>query len=96
MEKLYDTPGLWIKWIRLQWPSAKDRIPENPQVANACIAVINAGYQAADMKDITDALVRDLMDGKCDDLSLKAKFLKEAKENVAANNAAIAMLEREG
>ena len=65
-------------------------------MANACMAVINAGYQAADVKPLTDALARDLMDGKCDDKELKVKYLKEAKESVAAYNAAILARESEG
>jgi transcriptional regulator with XRE-family HTH domain len=96
LEKLYKAPGLWHRWMRSHYKSYRDRYAENPAGLNAALAVVNAGYQAADMKSLTDALVRDLMDGKCDDLELKAKYLKEAKENVAAHNAAIAMLESEG
>ena len=96
LEKLYKAPGLWHRWMRSHYKSYRDRYAENPAGLNAALAVVNAGYQAADMKNLTDALVRDLMDGKCDDLELKAQYLKEAKENVAAHNAAIAMLESEG
>lgn len=96
LEKLYQAPGLWHAWMRTHYKSYRDRYAENPAGMNAALAVVNAGYQAADVKPLTDALARDLMDGKCDDPALKAKYLKEARESVAAYNAAIEMLEREG
>ena len=96
LEKLYKAPTLWHRWMRSHYKSYRNRYAENPAGMNAALAVVNAGYQAADVKPLTDALARDLMDGKCDDKELKAKYLKEAKESVAAYNAAIAMLESEG
>ena len=96
LERLYKAPGLWHRWMRTHYKSYRDRYPENPAGLNAALAVVNAGYQAADVKPLTDALVRDLMDGKCDDQDLKARYLKEARESVAAYNAAIATLESEG
>lgn len=96
LEKLYKAPGLWHRWMRSHYKSYRDRYAENPACMNAALAVVNAGYQAADMKSLTDALVRDLMGGRCDDPKLKAQYLKEAKENVAAHNAAIAILESNG
>lgn len=96
LEKLYKTPGLWHRWMRTHYQSYRNRYPENPAGMNAALAVVNAGYQAADVKPLTEALARDLMDGRCDDPALKARYLKEAKESVAAYNAAIAMLESEG
>lgn len=96
LETLYKASGLWHRWMRTHYKSYRTRYAENPAGMNAALAVVNAGYQAADVKPLTDALVRDLMDGKCDDQALKAQYLKEARESVAAQLAAIEMLEREG
>ena len=96
LETLYKAFGLWHRWMRSHYPSYRKRYAENPAGMNAALAVVNAGYQAADVKPLTEALARDLLDGKCDDQSLKAQYLKEARESVAAYNAAIAALESEG
>lgn len=96
MERLYESPGLWDNWMRLQWPSYRDRIPENPDIASAGMAVINAGYQISDVSALTEALGRDLMDGKIDNKSLAEQWKREATEAVAALNAAIMKLEKGG
>lgn len=96
MERLYERPGLWDEWMRLQWPSYRERIPQNPEIANAGLAVINAGYQMGDVTALTDALGRDLMDGKVDDSELAERYIKEAEEAAAALNAAIARLRKGG
>ena len=83
MERLYEAPGMWDRWMRLQWPSYGERIPENPQMANACMAVINAGYQMGDVQQLTEALGRCLVShGK--DNALAAQYVQEAEEAAAA------------
>ena len=94
MERLYESPGLWDSWMRLQWPSFRKHIPENPDVSSAGMAVINAGYQMGDVAALTEALGRDLMDGKVDDQDLKERYIAEAEEAASALNAAIAKLRR--
>lgn len=96
MERLYEAPGLWDAFMRLQWPSFRDRIPENPEIASTGLAVINAGYQMSDVNALTEALGRDLMDGKVDDKPLAKKWVKEAKEAIAALSAAVVKLEKGG
>lgn len=96
MERLYESPGLWDSWMRLQWPSYRDRIPQNPDIASAGLAVINAGYQINDVSALTEALGRDLMDGKIDDIELAEHYIKEAEEAAAALSAAIAKLRKGG
>ena len=96
LEKLYECPGLWDSWMRLQWPSYRERIPENPEVASAGMAVVNAGWQMQDVTALTESLGRDLMDGKIDDQKLAQKYISEAKEAVAALSGEIAKLEKGG
>lgn len=96
MESLYQSDGLWDSWMRLQWPSYRQRVPENPDVASAGLAVINAGYQMGDVVALTEALGRDLMDGRVDDEALKASYIAEAEEAAAALHAAIAKLKKGG
>lgn len=92
LEHLYENPGLWDAWMRMQWPSYRERIPENPEMSSAGLAVVNAGYQMHDVTALTESLVRDLMDGKVDDKQLPTCYIKEAEEAVAALLAAIAKL----
>ena len=96
MEHLYESPGLWDRWMRMQWPSYRERIPENPDIASAGLAVINAGYQISDVTNLTEALGRDLMDGKVDDQALKERYIAEAEEAASALNAAVAKLRKGG
>lgn len=96
MERLYDSPGLWDAWMRLQWPSYQERIPRNPDIASSALAVINAGYQMGDVSALTEALGRDLMDGKVDDKALAAKYVQEAEEAAAALLSAAAKLKKGG
>lgn len=96
MERLYESPGLWDAWMRLQWPSYRQRIPKNPEMSSAGLAVINAGYQMGDVTALTDRLARDLMDGKVDDKHLAQSWIGEAEEAVAALNAAILKLKKGG
>lgn len=94
MERLYESEGLWDAFMRLQWPSYRERIPENPEITSAGLAVINAGYQMGDVSALTEALGRDLMDGKIDNEPLKNRYIKEAEEAAAALNAAVAKLKK--
>lgn len=96
MERLYESPDLWDRWMRMQWPSYRERIPENPDIASAGLAVINAGYQMDDVTALTEVLGRDLMDGKIDDQALKERYIREAEEAAAALNAAVAKLRKGG
>ena len=94
MERVYECEGLWDSWMRLQWPSYRAHIPENPDVSSAGLAVINAGYQISDVAALTEALGRDLMDGRVDDAELKARYIAEAEEAAAALQAAISKLRK--
>lgn len=96
MEKLYEAQGLWDEWMRMQWPSYRERIPENLSIASAGMAVINAGYQMRDVNELTDALVRDLLDGHLDDVAAAAQYTKEAEEAEAALMTAVAKLKQGG
>lgn len=89
LEALYSATGLWDAWMRLQWPSYNERIPESPELANACMAVINANYQMGDVQKLTEALSRCLLSrGK--DNALAASYVREAEEAAAALLAAAA------
>ena len=83
MERLYGSTGLWDAWMRLQWPSYGERIPENPQMANACMAVINAGYEMGDVTALTESLGRCLV-SRNHDPALAERYVKEAEEAAAA------------
>ena len=96
MEKLYEAPGLWDEWMRMQWPSYRERIPENPSIESAGMAVINAEYQMRDVQELTDVLARDLLDGRLDDAAAAAQYIKEAEEASAALITAVARLKRGG
>lgn len=91
MERLYESPGLWDAFMRQQWPSYQERIPENPQIADACMAVINAGFQMGDVTAITEALSRCLMD-RNKDTGLAKRYIKEAEEAAGALLSAAAKL----
>lgn len=95
METLYESTGLWDTWMRLQWPSYSERIPENPHIDNACMAVINAGYQMGDVTALTDSLSRCLLSRNLDP-ELAARYVTEAKEAAAALLSAAAKLKKGG
>lgn len=94
MERLYDAPGLWESFMRLQWPSFRERIPENMSVSCAGMAVINAGYQMADVAALTDDLARDLMDGAIQKPDLARKYLEQSGQALAALKTANAALQK--
>ncbi len=95
MERLYESTGLWDAWMRLQWPSYRERIPESPEMATACMAVINAGYQMSDVTALTDALSRCLI-SRNRDPELAARYVKEAEEAAAALLSASSKLKKGG
>lgn len=96
LEKLYESPGLWDAWMRLQWPSYRERIPEKPEVESAAMAVVNAGWEMQDVNALTEILGRDLMDGRIDDPKLAQKYISKARGVIAALSGAIEKLEKGG
>lgn len=96
MERLYECPDLWDSWMRLQWPSFRERIPAKPNVESIGMAVVNAGCQISDVLALTEAFVRDLIDGYVDDKALKAKYLSKSVEAYAALYAVISKLRNGG
>lgn len=84
LEKLYKAPGLWYGWMRYNYPSFRERYPEDPGNAALALSMVNVKYELADLLDKQDGAIRDALDGKIDDEKAHAVYLKEAKELHAA------------
>lgn len=96
MEELYECPGLWFKWIRLQWPSARERIPENPQTNSTLAAVVNTKHRIADIMPLLERAERDSIDGVIDDRVNARRTATGARETAAAMLDMAEQLEQKG
>lgn len=88
--------SLWPRWMCAVDEEYARRHPYREEPNQAVVAVINASYQMADVTALTEALGRDLMDGKVDDEALAGRYIKEAEEAVSALNAAISKIKKGG
>lgn len=96
MEELYERPGLWLEWIRLQWPSARERIPETPQTNNVLASAVNSRHRIADIMPFLEKVERDSVDGVIDDRTNANRTITGAKELAAAMMHMAAQLEQKG
>ena len=94
--QLVNDDRLWPRWMCAVDDEYARRHPDTETATQAVVAVINAGYQMADVAAITEALGRDLMDGRLDDKALAEKYVKEAEEAIEALNAAVATMRKGG
>lgn len=93
MEHVYNAPGLWHRWMRSTYDSYRDNWPEVPQGGSLPMAVVNARHQMADVMAIQDAAERDAMDGRMDNQSLRAHYMRETREALAALTEALRRME---
>lgn len=84
LEKLYNRPGLWHRWMRHYYESYRERYPASPENAALALSMLNAQYEVHDMIQKQESVIRDALDGKIDDEKAFAAYLKEAKEAHAA------------
>lgn len=93
LEKLYKQPGLWHAWMRSHYDSYRSRYPESLDVTTA-LAIVNVRHQLMDVLNMQDRAERDaLPDNRLDNDRLKADYIREAKEAVAALAAMLANIE---
>ena len=88
--------SLWPRWMCAVDEEYARRHPYHEEPNQAVVAVINAGYQMADVTALTEALSRDLMDGKVDNQPLAAQWISEAEEAIAALRGAVDKLKKGG
>ena len=96
LEKLYECPGLWDSWMRLQWPSYHEHIPEAVKPNTAVEAIARLGIESADVRGMLEPILRDLMDGKIHDQEFASRFVEALKESEAAHRAARERLQKGG
>lgn len=85
MELLYESPGLWDAFMRQQWPSFRERIPESPQIINGILAsVVNARHQITNILPMLEGAEVDSVDGVLDNKAHAAKTADEARQVAAA------------
>lgn len=92
MGELFGDETLWPRWMCATDDEYARRHPYCASQNNVALDVINAGYQMADVHALTDALARDLLDGKVDDKATAERYIKEAEEAAAALLAAAGKL----
>ena len=95
LEKLYKAPGLWYGWMRYNYPSFRERYPEDPGNAALALSMVNAKYELADLLERQEVAIRDALDGKIDDKKAFAAYVKEAKDVHAALGLMLAKAEGE-
>ena len=93
MEKIYKAPGLWYGWMRWRYKSFRDRYPDSESSEALTIAIVNAGYQMGDVMRQQDAVVRDALDGRIDNLRGFEEYIKQAREAHEALGAMLAQYE---
>lgn len=83
LELLYRSPGLWQECLALQYPSFRRHYPEMVKL-DTMSALVNNRHQLQDVLTPHDAMERDALDGTIDDEALKARYIKESQEAIAA------------
>lgn len=76
----------------LYYPSFRRHFPQMVTL-EMLPALVNTRHQLQDVLAINDAMERDALDGKIDDVAVKAKYIKECQEARAALTEAITRLE---
>ena len=83
LELLYRTPGLWQECLMLYYPSFRRHYPEMVKM-DTMTALVNNRHQLQDVLALNDAMERDALDGRIDNEAVKAKYIKESQEAIAA------------
>jgi transcriptional regulator with XRE-family HTH domain len=74
---------LWTRWMYWNVDSYRERHPE-PQISELLQAVCSVKMELEDVQEIHPRLMRDAMDGRIDDPTLREKAHKEIREARAA------------
>lgn len=83
LELLYRSPGLWQECLMLYYPSFRRHFPEMVKL-DTMTALVNNRHQLQDVLALNDAMERDALDGRIDNESTKARYIKESQEAIAA------------
>ena len=79
LEKAYKAPGLWNNWMRYHYDSYAERFPVvNPR--DLPLSVVEIRHQAKDVKRLQEEIERDAMSGSIDNVAMKQRYIKEARE----------------
>ncbi len=78
--------------MRQQYPSYHERVPKPANIVDPALALLNADYAMQDATKSAEMLIRDLLDGKLDDMRLRDKYLREAEHLLSALTAAVTLL----
>lgn len=92
LELLYRSPGLWQECLMLYYPSFRRHFPQMVTL-DMLPALINNRHQLQDVLALNDAMERDALDGRIDNETVKARYIKECQEARAALTEAITRLE---
>lgn len=84
LEKLYNSPGMWHKWMMSHYDSYRERYSDAPDVEHLSAVIASVKFELNDVLDINDDMERDALDGKIDNEAMKQKYLKEISEGMAA------------
>lgn len=93
LEKLYNRPGLWHRFMRHYYESYRERYPASPDNAALALSMVNAQYELHDVQRAQEEAIRDALDGKIDDERTFSAYIKEVKEAHAALGMVLAKAE---
>ena len=79
-------PSIWHRWMLSNYDSYRKRYINAGCVNSLAALMIRFRYETRDVLELQDRAERDAIDGRIDDLQLKADLIKEVKEQIAASN----------
>lgn len=84
MEAVYNTPGLWYRWMWSNHDSFRDHLPALPEIDQSLLSqAIGLRYEMEDVQKVQSAVERDRLDGRIDDQRTHAIYGKETDDLLA-------------
>lgn len=71
---------LWPRWMCATDDEYAKRHPFSFSDIPAALAVTRVGFEIADVQNLVEKVIRDLMDGKIDDHRMVSRFIRELNE----------------
>lgn len=93
LERVYQAPGLWHRWMRSHYDSYRKRYPEVVANNGLALAVVDVRHQTQDVMELQDKVERDAMDGKIDDPQAKEQYRKKLQAARASIDRTLEQLE---
>lgn len=84
MERVYNSPGMWYRWMWSNHDSFRERLPRLPEIDTSPLAsAVGIRQEMEDVQQRQGKHERDLLDGRIDDRRAYADYIKELSDLLA-------------